>query len=231
MTHSLNLNDRLQAKLTISGRGMFEGISSHHLLPEQCALFIPGNVCSTRGKCHDDDLARTESAQHGNGSCLCQEPFFGANCELGGCPAGYEYVQRKHWTCVACQKGWYKQAVGNNVPCSPCQANRFMPVLGGASCLRCEDMWLRVQVNKEKTACTRAMVNVLAIPTAFILAAGFFVMLPYVSGLPLAVRDVRLGQEGVMVTTKVRHWMLSGKRKMHLRCMAHPDRLVFGCNV
>lgn len=188
-----------------------------------CHFNSLGNVCSTRGTCQDDDIARAQNERHGNGSCLCQEPFFGLNCEFGGCPAGFEYVQLEQWTCQPCREGWYKRSLGNSVTCQPCQANRFMPDVGSVSCHFCKDIWLRVQVNKEKTACARSVVNVLVLPLVLVLATGFFVMLPYVSGLPLQVRDVRRGEEGVMVTTKVRHWMLSGKRRrMYMRHGSFP---------
>ena len=66
---------------------------------------------------------------------------------------------------------------------------------------------LRVKVNKEKTSCTIASVNFLVVPV-LLFSTLFFLILPFVAGLPLQVEDCRLCEEGVIITTRARHWLL-----------------------
>ncbi|CAE7707266.1 crt [Symbiodinium sp. CCMP2592] len=175
-----------------------------------CPGFVAGSsdsTCSTRGRCQDDDYARSHSKRRGNGSCFCQAPFFGDSCEFGECAAGAEYSQHDLFTCQLCQAGWYKTDFGNNASCQPCFSNNYAPDPGSASCFNCHNSWLRVKVNKEKTSCTIASVNFLVVPI-LLFSTLFFLMLPFVAGLPLQVEDCRLCEEGVIVTTRARHWLL-----------------------
>ncbi|CAK9060319.1 unnamed protein product, partial [Durusdinium trenchii] len=101
--------------------------------------------CNGKGRCFDDQLSADFLTQQGltviqplgNGSCWCNTPFLGADCNEGECPAGTELSRFSNGTlsCTSCLPGFGKEAAGNR-QCQACEPGMFSN--GSGFCQPCE---------------------------------------------------------------------------------------------
>ena len=120
-------------------------------------------TCNSKGFCWDDLAAQAASGEsrtslrllRGNGSCSCNEHFFGDDCSQGLCPSGMEAamdLQKKSLFCRQCLPGFGKKEEGNHActACAPgtmstasgicqsCEQGKYQSVGGKADCSACE---------------------------------------------------------------------------------------------
>jgi len=180
-----------------------------------------GTACSRRGICRDDFWARrlppdtqvvpvNLSAQHGDGSCLCNPPFHGETCQVGRCSVGFEYIEHASGDLAACQPckaGYYKDEEGNG-PCTPCDYNMYAASSGQTYCVPCKNTWWRMQPNSEGTGCVFDPLTWVVVPVMLLLSTALFTTLPLLLSLAVKIQDVRREEGGVVITTRCTHFLL-----------------------
>ena len=148
-----------------------------------------GVACSGRGRCLDDAAARQQfpwknrlqlSTVTGNGSCICNEPFWGEGCENGMCPEGQEYGHvEDRFTCHPCFPGWFKPEPGNSERCQVCGSGTFSSQFGSASCSSCRSPRFRSRVDIARISCDFANINVPVAIGVMLCSVLLFLPLPW----------------------------------------------------
>ena len=181
--------------------------------------------CSGRGICNDDLHARQRwhksqpmdlsvpvptniSRFHGDGTCICEPPFAGENCEMGLCLPGHKYVQSSLWRCEPCMPGSFLSSYGLQPYCNLCTGNTYAPSSGSKQCLPCESKWWRTEANGERTSCEASFLNLPACAALLLLSFLLFAVVPFLANRPMCVADVQLKEGSLTLTTSGRHWLL-----------------------
>ena len=196
---------------------------------------LDGHVCSQRGHCNDTRFAATHAQEipnrvssianlsaHGNGHCICPEPFAGESCEFGQCNAGSEYTKEGElYSCKPCAPGYFKPEAGNDQICEPCQSGRFAEHSGSSSCEACVHAWWRMEPSQQKDGCHFSHINEYeAIPLLVVSTLLFFV-LPFACGLPTEILDIATLDDRTILTTNGRHHLLARHGKPVKVCLRH----------
>lgn len=183
--------------------------------------------CSGRGICNDDLHVRAQRWQsksqpigpsmpvptnishfHGDGTCVCEPPFSGENCEMGLCLPGHKYVQSSLWRCEPCMPGSFLSSYGLQTYCNLCTGNAYAPSSGSKQCVPCESKWWRTEVNGERTSCEASFLNLPACAALLLLSFLLFAVVPFLANRPMRVADVQLKEGALTLTTSGRHWLL-----------------------
>ena len=192
-------------------------------------ILLHGTPCSLRGECHDAHRAAQLALEtgvadahinltaFGEGHCECPEPFHGENCELGQCPAGFEYVKGNLWSCRPCDPGSFKPAAGNGDGCEPCPDGHFAELQGSSSCSACTRVFWRVDVTQDKAGCQYSQMNQYVGLPIVLISMLLLLPLPFACGLPIVVVDIRTLEDRVLVTTNGQHHILSCAGQVRVR--------------
>jgi len=120
-------------------------------LCKSCPKDDVGRICSSRGRCLDNDASRQNAAEegvpqaalplhHGNGSCTCPWPFYGEACDQGECLAGFSIgfnLESELYECMSCKPGSFKANASNAEACTSCVPGKYSAHSGQTSCDLC----------------------------------------------------------------------------------------------